>query len=286
MRVPESARCGGSPSAADYLWQSAVLWRLPQRRGLPQVLNHVHGSRQRPIVLAEPVDEPATRADDRVGELNACTLRDLLAEALDRVGHLTGRFGEDARRAVAVHDERGFRKAAPDVARAQSSPGERAPVVRDDDIGRVASQRLVHVCGRREERWPHHGALGEWEHLHVRVPVRLLPVGAQTADVAAGCDEQLDVVASPRERDRQQRIGRPRPAGPGDTEQLVTDDADAPRRHRLNVRATRANARLAKLRRGACEATGSAAAVRVTSSARKRRFSGSARSNDASTRSA
>src|SRR2546430_5802146 len=53
-------------SAPDARARERALWRLPQRRGLPQVLNHVHGSRQRPIVLAEPVDVPADRKSTRL----------------------------------------------------------------------------------------------------------------------------------------------------------------------------------------------------------------------------
>ena len=113
--------------------------RLPECRGLPEVLDDLSRLGDRPAVRTHPAQQPCARAHDRVGELEGRAFGDLLAAARDRVGDLARRLGEDARRAMAVDDERRVPKRPGGVPQPQSPIREPAPVVGDDDVGRIVA---------------------------------------------------------------------------------------------------------------------------------------------------
>ena len=158
-----------------------------------------------------------------------------------------------------------------ELARPKRRIGEPAPVVCDDDIGRVATQSIEDFGRCRKEVRPHAEAILERSNVHVRSGVDLLPFGTQLTDLTPGCDEKLDAMPVPAERNCQKRVRGPGPTRTGDAEDLACDHRNPSRSHRTP--SAYETTRLRAARRYASRAAGGAgsAAVRVTSSARERR---------------
>ena len=199
--------------------------------------------------------EPLARADDGVGELEARALRDLLAEARDACRAPSARPRRRPAPGRGSRRRTPSRQATAELARPQRRVRERAPVVCDDDVGRVAPQRLVDVPGRREERRPHADALRRADaaarsrrrrsRSHSGLSRSMSRPGATRSSTSCPCRA---------ERDREERVRRPGPARARDAEDLAGDDGDPSRRHRrqrrreqraVRARATAAAARAA-----------------------------------------